>query len=459
MEVLNHIAGAWRPAASTSAVIDPTSAGTLWTTQVSDGMDVAAAVSAADAAFPNWASRPGPDRGDVVFRAAALVDARAAELADLVSREVGKPIREAHGEVARTAAILRFHAGAARRISGALLPSDAAHHTITLRAPLGPIALITPWNFPLAIPAWKMAPALVAGNTVVLKPAPQAPRCAAELVKILLAAGAPAGGLALVCGDAATGTALLADPRIAAVSFTGSLAAGGAVRVAAANRGIRAQLELGGKNVVTVLADANLPRAARAVAAGAFDFAGQKCTATGLCLVAEAVAEPFLVELRAATAAVRVGPPNNPETNCGPLISAAALDAAIAAGCKRLDGPGFFAAPALVERVDGDDPRASQELFAPLLPIRAVADLDEALAVTNALPTGLAAGLHTGSAASAWRFLHEAAAGVIAVNRPTTGLEAQAPFGGLKASGSEHPEQGGTATDFYTVGKTAYWAS
>ncbi len=441
---------------STFEVVAPATGQVLYAAPESLAADVDAAVEAATKASGDWGTRPGPDRGEVLFRAAALVERDAESLARELAEEVGKPIREATGEVARTAAILRFYGGEGRRLGGGLLPSDGAGLTMTVRAPVGVVALITPWNFPLAIPAWKLGPALVSGNTVVLKPAPQATRSAQRLAALLVEAGLPEGVLSVVTGYAA-GALLVDHPGVDAVSCTGSARTGEAVRVAAARRGIRAQVEMGGKNVAIVLADADLDAAASAVAAGAFGFAGQKCTATGLCLVEASVAESFGAKLSAATARIAVGDPLDPATECGPLVDAAARDRAVAAGCAERDGAGWYAEPLLITDAQLDDPVCREELFAPVLPVVSVESLDAALAAANRLPTGLAAGLHTRDAAAVTRFTRELVAGVLAVNRPTTGLEAQAPFGGLKASGSEHREQGAGATEFYTVLKTVYW--
>jgi aldehyde dehydrogenase (NAD+) len=395
----------------------------------------------------------------VLFRAAALVERDADSLADDVVREVGKPITEARGEVARVAAILRFFAGEARRSGGQVLPSDGGDLTMTLREPVGVVGLITPWNFPLAIPAWKAAPALVAGNTLVLKAAEQAGVCAGRLAALLVEAGLPAGVLNLVLGEGEAGSALVDHADVDAISFTGSGAVGAAVRSACAGRGIRAQVEMGGKNAAVVLADAPLGRAAAMVAAGAFAFGGQKCTATGLCLVEAGVYDEFVDELERARLAIRTGDPRQDETVCGPLIDAAAVHRATGLGAAGRGDAGHYVDPALLVAADLTAPECVDELFAPVLPVVAVDDLGSAIEVMAALPTGLSASVHTEHAPSIRAFLRDAHAGVIAVNRATTGLEVQAPFGGLKASGSEHKEMGTGAVDFYTSLKTVYWAN
>ena len=459
MEALNLIGGRWSPAGATMDGHNPSTGAVIVTAARSGAAEVDDAVAAAADAAQAWASTPGPARGDVLFRAAELVARDAKALVDSVVEEVGKPVVEARGEVARTAAILRYFGGEGRRAGGAVVPSDGAELTLTLRQSVGMTALITPWNFPLAIPAWKLGPALVSGNTVVLKPAEQATRTATMLVQLLVEAGLPPGVLNVVLGDAVAGRALVEHPTVRAISFTGSGAAGAAVRVAAAERGVRVQVEMGGKNIAVVLGDADLERAAADVAAGAFAFAGQKCTATGLCLVEQPVAAAFADLLGAATRRIVVGSPFDEATVCGPVIDLAAVERAVAAGASVAPAGANFVAPQVVPDAALDAPIAREELFTPVLPVASIDTLDDAIAVAASLPTGLSAALHSDHAPSVLTFLRRMPAGVLAVNRPTTGLAVQAPFGGLKASGSEHKEQGPTAVDFYTDVKTAYWTT
>lgn len=454
---MNLIAGDWTRAENEMDEVNPSTGRRLLTAPRSGSGEVASAVAAAGDAFERWATTPGPSRGEVLFRAASLVEGETDRLAAGLADEIGKPLRESRGEVARTAAILRFFGGEGRRAGSRVYPSDEGDLAFSLREALGVVALITPWNFPLAIPAWKLAPALVAGNTVVLKPAEEASQAATALARCLVGGGLPAGVLNLVCGDADAGRSLVADERIAAVSFTGSSGAGEEVRLAAARRAIRAQLELGGKNVAIVLSDADLGRAADAIASGAFAFAGQKCTATGLVLAERRIAASLIAALDRARERLVVGLPSDERTDCGPLIRDDARQRAVGLGAKPRPGPGYFVDPVLRTDVGRFDPPSIEELFAPVLPVVTVEGLDEALAIAAKLSTGLSAAIHTRDSESTLRFLRRMQAGVLAVNRATTGLEVQAPFGGLKASGFGPKEQGPDALEFYTESKTVYW--
>jgi aldehyde dehydrogenase (NAD+) len=459
MDALNLVEGEWSGTAETIEQIDPSTGRRLLLAPASGASEVDTAVRAAAKAARAWAALPAPARGDILFRAAERIEACAAELARGIAGEVGKPIREARGEVARGVAILRYFAGEGRRAGGLVIPSDGSGLTLSLREPLGVVALVTPWNFPLAIPLWKAAPALVVGNAVVLKPAEEAAGTATALARCLVDAGLPPGVLGLVCGDGRAGRALLAHEGVDAVSFTGSIPVGREIRINAAARGLRTQLELGGKNAAVVLADADLGGAAKAIASGAFAFAGQKCTATGLVLVEKSVAGRFAEALESARRALVVGDPGEEPSDCGPLVSASARDRAVRFGAVPREGAGFFVSPAVRDDAGVEDSVCRDELFCPVLPVARVDDLTQALEIVDALPTGLAAGVYTRDASQILRFLREVRCGLLAVNRPTTGLEVQAPFGGLKASGSGPKEQGPDAIEFYSDSKTVYWSA
>lgn len=436
---------------------------------IGNAEDMAAAVSAAHTAFPRWRATSGPVRAEALYRWGETITERGEELAQAIAREVGKPIGEARGEVGRATVILRFYAGEAVRDIGEVIPAQAADALqFTLRDPLGPVAVITPWNFPLAIPLWKTAPAIAFGNTVVLKPSELSPWVTHLLAETALAAGLPGGVFNVLHGDGTTGEALLRSEAIRGISFTGSQAVGGRVSAIALERNCRAQTEMGGKNVVIVAADADLDRAAALTAAGAMRYAGQKCTATSRVVVVRTVEAAFLAKLEAAVAALPLGPVDDPASAIGPLITpesreriAAALATSPAPqifGGQLPDDPrwqrGNWFAPRAV-RLDGaQHPLALRELFGPVLGVLVADDLDHAIALANATPFGLSASLFTRDLAAAMRYLRHIEVGLVRVNGDTTGVDPHAPFGGMKGSSSGSREQGRAAREFYTEIRT-----
>jgi len=432
--------------------------------------DVALACETAVHAQREWVALPLADR-ELALRSIADELERRDDLAPLLAREVGKPIVEAEGEVARTVAIFRFYASMLRIGTGEVLQGPVpSMRVFSRRRPLGVVGLITPWNFPLAIPAWKMAPALVAGNGVVLKPATAGAGVATVLMECVEEAPIPDGLVALVTGrGSVVADALVGDPNIRGVSFTGSVEVGRVLRVACAERGIRIQTELGGRNPAIVLADANLEAAAAAVASGAFGYAGQKCTATRRALIQDSVYGHVRSLLSGAAERMVPGDPLDRSTLVGPLISRSAADAvrasireAVEAGaeliCGGAEGDGGVVVPTIVAGVPADVDLGCDEVFGPVLVLEAVRDLDHAIASANATPFGLSAAIHTASLASAARFEAEIEAGVVVVNRPTSGVELHAPFGGMKASGYGWREQGVVALAFYSELQAIYEA-
>ena len=432
--------------------------------------DVDAAVSAAATALPGWRSVPGPARAEILYAWAARIASRQEELAQLVTREVGKPIGESRGEAARCVAILRYHAGESVRAIGEVIPAQTADVLqFTLRQPLGVVALITPWNFPVAIPLWKAAPALAFGNTVVLKPAESASRCAAVIAECAADAGVPAGVFNVVFGAGdRVGSSLIDASEVRAVSFTGSGRVGAAVATRAAQRNIRYQTEMGGKNVAIIMPDADLRRAAALTASGAMRYAGQKCTATSRVVVSRAVEDAFLDELRAQVAALPIGPVTDPRAAIGPVISAASRDSlrhtldTMDAECIYVgDIPrdlerGFFVSPTIVRGAAADSALAQRELFGPVLASFPADDLDHAIALANATPYGLSASLFTRDIGAALRYIERIDVGMVRVNGATTDVDPHAPFGGMKGSSSGSREQGPAARDFYTEIKTVH---
>jgi aldehyde dehydrogenase (NAD+) len=473
----NFIGGQWLPAqrGRTFDSVNPAdTTDVIGQFSLSDADDVAAAVAAARAAQPGWAAMPAPKRGDVFFRAANLLEARASEVARDMTRDEGKTLPEATGEVGRAINILRYYGGEGARLFGRVVPSERDRVFVhTLRVPLGVVAAITPWNFPIAIPAWKACPAMIAGNAVVLKPSELAPLCAVRLAEVLHEAGLPAGVLNLVHGEGEAGAALVEHPDVRAVSFTGSERTGAKVSAACGARQVRVQLEMGGKNPTIVLADANLDEAAGIVLNAAFGSTGQRCTATSRAIVERSVVEAFTERLTQRAAAMRVGSGLEAGVDVGPSINAAhadavvtAVEAAVAQGAQVRSGghrltdgalaSGHFVAPTVLVDVTPSMPIAQEEVFGPVVAVMPVDDFEEALRVANDVRFGLSATLCTTSISSALSFAQRIEAGLVMVNLPSAGVEFQVPFGGTKASSLGPREQGPEAVDFYTQIKTVY---
>ncbi|MGG2460497.1 aldehyde dehydrogenase family protein [Streptomyces sp. RGM 3693] len=425
------------------------------------------AFAAADAVERARTAQPGWLRGGAAARSAALgaiaaaVEAAADELTALAVREVGKPVTEARAEVARTAAIWRYYAQAPYDATGAVHETaTGAGLLLTRRRPHGVAGLITPWNFPFAIPSWKAAPALATGNTVVLKPAPEATACAQRLAVIVQQA-VPDGVLTVLPGGATEGDAVASAADV--VSFTGSTAVGQAVARTVADRGVPVQAELGGLNAAIVLPDADLDTAAAHLAAAIAGYAGQKCTATSRVIAVGAALDPLREALIAHLRALPVGDPADPTTVCGPLIDERARSRVTEArrGLSELAGvpaparnDGWYAAPALVENVPPGHPLLHQEVFGPLAVLLCADDLDHAVRIANSVPYGLVTSVHTASLDTALHGLDRLDTGMIRVNAPSTGVDFHLPFGGTKASSRGPREQGGAALDFYTSTRT-----
>jgi aldehyde dehydrogenase (NAD+) len=465
----NLIAGEWTGSPSFERRNPARPADVVVTAPSSSAADVDAAVSAAVDAQPGWAATPPPARGAVLLDAADLLRSRHEDVArDLVAEE-GKTIAEARGEVKRAIDVLRYFGGQGWRTEGDVLPSATPGTTVfTRQEPLGVAGLITPWNFPIAIPAWKMAPALISGNAVVLKPAELTPLTAANLAAALTEAGLPAGVLNVVHGrGSVVGDALARDPRVAALSFTGSTAVGLGLADVMNARRARVQLEMGGKNGYLVLDDADVAAAASIVAAGGFGLTGQACTATSRVYCTPGVREAFTEALAKAAESVVVGDGLEAGTTMGPVVSEAqlskdvdAVTGAVSRGGRVVAGgdpDGLAFRPTVVTDVRADDPLVREEVFGPVVAVLEVADLDAGIAAINDSPYGLTAGICTTSLSAAYEFAARAQVGVVKVNRPTAGLDLNVPFGGVKDSSTNtFREQGPRATDFYTWSKTVY---
>jgi alpha-ketoglutaric semialdehyde dehydrogenase len=429
-----------------------------------DEAEVAAAVARARAAAPEWAGAAAPARAAALGNAAGAVAERAAEVTDLVIREVGKPRSEAAGEVARGVAILRYYAQLALLPDGETIPAATPGTLLLARhRPVGVAALITPWNFPVAIPLWKAAPSLAFGNATVLKPA-GASTGVALLLHEIVAAHLPANVFQVVLGDAGPGRALTDHPDVAAVSFTGSVPVGRDVVARVAARGGRVQAEMGGQNASIVLAGADLGRAATAIAYAAMGYAGQKCTATSRILVEDAAYEEFRSALVAAIEGLGVVGPGDDKTLVGPVISERARASALAAvaasggqvvtGGAALDAPGYYLAPTLVELDGPAGPLATEEVFAPVAALLRVPTADAAVQIANGVSYGLVASVFTRDLSRALTMVDRLDAGMVRVNAPTSGVDFQAPFGGAKQSSYGPREQGLAAREFYTETRT-----
>lgn len=436
------------------------------------GDQARAAVAAASDAFPIWSRCGVQARAELLDRIARGVFDRRDALADLLAREEGKTRREAYGEVDRAGNIFRFFAGEALRCGGDWLPSVREGVEVTVcREPLGVVAAITPWNFPLAIPAWKVAPALAYGDCVVLKPAELTPGCAWALAEIIEAAGCPPGVFNLVMGRGAQLGDALIDTGVDAVSFTGSTGTGRSILQRAAARGIKVQLEMGGKNPLVVLDDADLDLAVAAALDGAFYATGQRCTASSRLIVQEAIHDRFVAGLIAALERQVVGNARAPDTTIGPVVDsrqlrtdldhiegAKAEGAHLAWGGRQIEGrtPGYYLQPALFTGTHGAMRINREEVFGPVANVVEVADYDAALAAANDTEFGLCAGICTKSLKHAAHFRRNAQAGMVMVNLPTAGVDHHVAFGGRKGSSYGPREQGAYAREFYTTVKTAY---
>jgi acyl-CoA reductase-like NAD-dependent aldehyde dehydrogenase len=444
------------------------------TAPLSTRKDVREAVAAATAAFPEWRNTPAPVRGRVLARAAALMQEQKESLARLLSHEEGKILKESLVEVQRSINILEFNAGEARRLGGETVPSESPKtFAYTIKQPLGVVGAITPWNFPVAIPVWKLAPALVTGNTVVFKPSELTPECAAKVVEIFAEAGAPAGVLNMVLGTGEeVGDELLQDPAVRAVSFTGSNKVGGLIYTAAAKQMKKCQCEMGGKNPVIVLRDADLAVATEAVAIGAFGSTGQRCTATSRVVVEDAVADRFVEMLVERSRRLNVGDPLDVSVDVGPLVDENQLktvlrylaigkkEGKLLLGGDRLTGhkydDGYFVSPTIFDNVAWDSVIAQEEIFGPVLSVIRVPNFEEALRVANSVKYGLSSSIYTNNASRIFEFIDRIETGITHINAPTIGSEAQLPFGGMKGTGVGLREMGRVAIDFYTELKAVY---
>jgi acyl-CoA reductase-like NAD-dependent aldehyde dehydrogenase len=470
----NLIGGEWVDGTTTVADVNPSDlSDVVGDYAVADEVQVDLAIDAASDAAPAWAATTPAERFAVLERIGLELEARAAELGEQLSREEGKPRAEGVGEVLRAAQLFRFFAGEALRIPGEHVRSVRPGVDVeVLREPLGVVGIITPWNFPIAIPAWKIAPALAYGCTVVFKPAELVPASAWSLVEICARAGLPLGVLNLVVGPGrVVGERMLHDPRVRGVTFTGSQAVGERVALAMAARFGKYQLEMGGKNPFVVLDDADLDIAVDCAVQGAFFQTGQRCTASSRLIVTEGIHDRFVDAVIERLRSLRVGHALEDGTDIGPVVSADQLEqdlgylsvgrdegAELVHGGARVERPtdGYFLEPALFVATSNEMRVNREEIFGPIATVVRAGDADEALALANDTEFGLSAGVCTTSLAHAARFRDGLQAGIVTVNLPTAGVDFHVPFGGTKGSSSGSREQGRYAVEFFTTVKTAY---
>jgi alpha-ketoglutaric semialdehyde dehydrogenase len=473
----NLIDGEWSAPADVSRNINPSDTRDLVGEYArGTAVDVQTAISAATRAFAAWSRTSPQERADILDKVGMEILARRSELGDLLAREEGKTLPEAIGEATRAGHIFKYFAGEAVRLAGDSLRSiRPAIDVEVTREPVGVIGILTPWNFPIAIPSWKIAPALAFGNCVVFKPADLVPGSAWALADIIARAGVPAGVFNLVMGrGSVVGAAIVADPRIDALSFTGSVATGRGILQAGAARGLKVQLEMGGKNPLVVLADADLDTAVRAALDGAYFATGQRCTASSRLIVETGIHDPFVEALANALKKQVLDDARKPGTTIGPVVDEKQLkqdldyiQIGIAEGAQLVtggavvarDAPGHYLSPALFAESHTGQRINQEEIFGPVASVIQAANYEEALAIANDTPFGLCAGICTRSLKYARDFQRNADAGMVMINLPTAGVDYHVPFGGRNASSYGPREQGQSAADFYTLSKTTYLKS
>ncbi|WP_048131867.1 MULTISPECIES: aldehyde dehydrogenase family protein [unclassified Methanosarcina] len=453
--------------------INPATLENLATIQVAGNEDVDRAVEAAEEGFRVWSEVPAPRRAEVLFRAARILQERKEDLAILMTEEMGKVLPETRGDVQEAIDITNYAAGEGRRMLGETTTSELKDKfCMTVLRPIGVVGMITPWNFPIAIPSWKIMPALIAGNAIVFKPSSDTPLLAIKLVEILMEAGLPPGVVNIVPGPGGSvGKAIVQHPRIKAISFTGSLETGKWIMGECAKTIKRVSLELGGKNPVIVMDDADLELALEGVLWGAFGTTGQRCTATSRLILHEKIKDEFITRLLAKTKSLRIGNGILPETDIGPVINKAQLEkieryvrigkeegATLLLGGNTIDPglPGYFFEPTIFTDVRPDMRIAQEEIFGPVLSIITVSGLDEAIEVANNTRYGLSSAIYTENVGNAFRAIKKIEAGITYVNAPTIGAEVHLPFGGVKGTGNGFREAGTEAIKEFTEVKAVY---
>ena len=474
----NFIGGKWVPskAGTTYKITNPAKKDmVLGEFQHSTIEDAERAVAAAADALDAWASTPAPSRAAMLFRALRILERRADEIARCITIEEGKPLPDAQGEVKRAMNIIEYAAGEARRMFGYTTPSELpSTMAYTVRRPLGVVAIITPWNFPIAIPAWKIAPALICGNTVVFKPASSTPMTAVKLVEVFEEAGLPPGVVNLVTGPGSSvGNTLVESPQVKGISFTGSTEIGTGIYVEGARSLKKVQCEMGGKNAVILLADADLDKALGGIVQGAFGSTGQRCTATSRAIVEESIYDEFMEQLIDRTSKLKIGDGLDPAVDVSPLASESQFDtvtsyigigteegARLVYGGKALSGgiydEGYYVEPTVFTDVDPSMRIAQEEIFGPVLTVFKARNRRDAIDISNNVKFGLSSSVYTRDLTHAFEYVNTVEAGMVHINAPTLGGEVHLPFGGLKSSGVGHREQGVAAVEFFSEVITAY---
>jgi len=474
----NHIGGKWVESSTgrTYTITNPASnESVLAEFQTSGVEDALKAVDAAHEALAGWANTPAPVRAGVLFRAIEILRQRGDDIARTITLEEGKPLSDAQGEVKRSLNIMEYAAGEGRRMFGYTTPSELPDTVAyTTRRPLGVVAIITPWNFPLAIPAWKIAPALICGNTIVFKPASATPWSAIKLMEVFEEAGLPPGVMNVVTGPGGSvGNALVESPLVKGISFTGSTEIGTGIYAHGAGLLKKVQCEMGGKNAVILLADADIDKALGGIIQGAFGSTGQRCTATSRVIVEEAIYDEFMEQLIDRTSKLKIGDGLDPEVDVSPVASKAQFDivmeyigigteegAELVQGGHAVTGgifdQGYYIEPTIFADVQTDMRIAQEEIFGPVLTVLKAKDLEDSIQIANSVKFGLSSSVYTKDLTQAFEYINTVESGMVHVNAPTLGGEVHLPFGGLGASGVGHREQGTEAMNFFTEVITVY---
>lgn len=471
--VKNYIGGAWIDAQSgkTFDSVNPATEEIVATSVYSDQSDIASAVAAAKVAYDKWRLVPAPRRGEILYRVAQLLEERKDDIARIATREMGKILDETRGDVQEAIDMAYYMGGEGRRLMGYTAPVEMPNKFgMALRDSVGVVGLITPWNFPVAVPSWKMLPALVAGNTVVWKPGEDTPATAAAFVQVFIDAGLPPGVLNLVQGDGAAGSALVEHPDVRIISFTGSTETGIGVYTKAAALGKKVTLEMGGKNAIIVLDDANLDLAVDAITWSAYGTTGQRCTATSRLIVQRGIKPKLIDRLVEKAKAIRLGDGLDPAVDMGPLVNQKALDKVngymdvardenvkiLCGGKPAALDRGFFFEPTLFDGVTAGMRVEQEEIFGPVLSVVEVDSFDEAVKVNNDTRYGLSSSIFTENVNVAFRAIRDLTTGIVYVNHGTTGAEIQFPFGGTRGTGNGMREAGQAALTSFTEWKSVY---